>query len=114
MSGGMSDFAVSLQIAAAFAAGGLVGWWQFPLREGLLVNNRRPAAAPLAGALVAVTTVSLVFIREAIVAAISDGWRLSDLADLLLSWLAAGVLLGVIGSFFGWVGALIAAEFARR
>lgn len=63
-SGGMSDLAVSLHVATAVIAGALVAWWRFPSREGLLVAGWRPAGPPLAGALVAVATVSGVFVRE--------------------------------------------------
>jgi hypothetical protein len=110
---GMSDLAVSLQVIATMIAGGLVGWWRYPSREGLLVNGRRPAGAPLAGALVAITTVSIVFLREAVVEIASGDWRASNTADFVLSWLVASALLGAIGSVLALFGALVSGLFAR-
>ena len=111
---GMSDVAVTFQVLATMIAGGMVGWWRYPLREGLLVNGRRPAGAPLAGALVAIATVSVVFLREAVVVIASAEWRGSSAADFVLSWLVASALLGAIGSVFGLFGALVSGFVAKH
>ena len=101
----MPDYAVSLQVIAAAAAGAFVGWWQFPQRDGLLAG-RRLAQGPLAGALVAVVVVTLVFLREAVLVVFADTWQLSRIPEFLISWLVASLLLGAIGSFLGMLGAL--------
>jgi hypothetical protein len=112
-SGGMSDLSVSLHVATAIIAGGLVAWWRFPVREGLLVDGWRPAGSPLAGALVAIATVSGVFVREGVIALASNERGLARGAELFASWLVASAILGAIGFLCGLLGAVTSGFIAK-
>lgn len=106
-SGGMPDLAVSLHVATAVLAGALVAWWRFPVRDGLLIRWR-PAPPSMAGAIVAIAVVSVVFIREALVATTAGEWSLAGVAEFLASWLVASVILGAIGLLCGLAGGMAA------
>lgn len=102
---GMPRLAYLIHWISPIVAGALVGWWRFPTREGLLVDRRRFAGAPLAGILVAFCTVSVVFAREAAVALLSGKFDAAGAADFVVAWLLASLILGIIASVLGLFGA---------
>lgn len=111
--GGISDYAVSFHVATAVLAGAVVAWWRYPVRDGLLLRWS-PAPPALAGALVAIVIVSIIFIREAINAAATREWGVARVADLLVSWVVAAAILGSIGLLCGLTGAIAAGSLARH
>lgn len=109
---GIPDVVVLLHLAMPVLSGALVGWWRFPLREGLLANRWRPAGPPLSGILVAVVAVSVVFVREGVESVASGTWRLAHIGGFLVSWLGATAVFAAIGSVFGLFGALLSRPLA--
>lgn len=91
---GMSDLAYLMHWLSPIVAGALVGWLRFPTREGLLVDRRRFAGAPLAGILVAFCAVSVVFAREAAAALLSGEFDAAGAAGFVVAWLLASLIFG--------------------
>lgn len=116
-SGGMSAMSVWLHVATAVIAGALVAYWRFPVSEGLLARGWRLAGPPMAGSLVAIVIVSVVFVREALFAGTGDVLDVARAAELFVSWAVATAILAAIGLLCGlvggWVGRLVA-YFERR
>ena len=111
---GMSNLAYVLHLLSPVAAGALVGWWRYPAREGLLSGGWRIAGAPLAAILVALFTVSVVFLREGTLALLSGNWQFADFGGFVLGWLVASAILGSISSVFGLFGALLSGLVAKH
>jgi len=108
----MPPGALLLHISAPTIAGGIVGLWRFPRREGLLDGRIRLAGAPLAGALVAISSVSVVFIADGVRKQFSGRWEAVATAEFFLSWVAASVLLAIVSLVFGLLGGFISAHLA--
>ena len=99
--------AFALHLAMPALSGAVVAWWRFPRWEGLLVRGWRPAGPPLSGMLVAVVAVSVVFLREGVVAVTSGEWRAAQLGGFLLSWLVASGIFAAIASVLALLGAAV-------
>ncbi|HET7711511.1 MAG TPA: hypothetical protein VFL80_06240 [Thermoanaerobaculia bacterium] len=110
---GMSDVAYLIHWVSPIIAGALVGWWRFPIREGLLVGRTRFAPAPLAGVLVVLCTVTVVLAREAAVALFSGRFNAAGTGDFITAWFFASVIFGliasVLGLFGGWLSVFVRA-----
>ena len=110
---GIPPLATALHLAMPVLSGALVAWWRFPRSEGLLASGWRPAGPPLSGILIAVVAVSVVFLREAIVAVASGSGSVTYAGDFLLSWLVATSIFAAIASVFALFGAFASRLLAR-
>jgi hypothetical protein len=104
---GMSNRAVLFHVASPVIAGALVGWWRYPRWESLLDRRWHMAEAPLAGAILALAIVSVVFVREAVQGLASGNAHIGAAGGMIFSWLVASVLLGAIGAVLALFGALL-------
>ena len=97
---GIPPLAMALHLVMPVLSGALVAWWRFPRCEGLLASGWRPAGPPLSGILIAVVAVSVVFLREAIVAVESGSGSVTHAVDFLLSCVVATSIFAAIASVF--------------
>lgn len=92
---------IVLHFAAPVVAGGLVGWWR---------NSAQGRGGALAAAVVAVVTVTFVFVPDALDAVLGgrgEAW------EWLFEWFVASVVFGGLGSALGLLGASGGAALAR-
>ena len=108
-SGGMGALAVILHLFSPVIAGGMMGWWRAPEREGLLVGRGHLAGGPLAGALVMLANVALTFVAAAVAALLNGTWEWAGFVE----WLAFSAAFGLLGLVLGLGGALVGSAFAR-
>ena len=99
--GGMGALAVILHLLSPVIAGGLVGWWRAPVREGLLVGRGHLAGGPLAAALVMLIDVAFIFAAAGVYSLLHGKWEWAG----VVAWLAFSATLGLIALVFGLVGA---------
>lgn len=108
-SGGIPPAGVSVGLLAPVMAGALVGWWRAPTREGLLLARRSLAGGPLAALLVILVDMVLLF-APSFFGAIVHGTR--EWAEVVVSWLGASTIMGLLALAMGWVGARVGAVLA--
>ena len=100
-SGGIPTPGVAFGLLAPLIAGGLVGFWRAPAREGLLVAGRRLAGAPLAAALVIIADMTMLF-APAFLRAVQVG--AAEWVGVLGGWIGACAIMGLIALLLGWLG----------
>lgn len=108
-SSGIPPAGVILGLLGPAIAGGMVGWWRAPTREGLLVG-RHLAGGPLAAVLVMLGDMVLLFAPDSF-RALQHGIR--EWVGIVVAWLAASAIMGLFAMGLGWVGALAGAALAR-
>ena len=101
--GGIPTVGVVLGILALPIAGSLVGWWRAPAREGLLIGGRYPAGGPLAAVFVIVADMAVLF-APAFLRALQQG--AAEWIGVVVAFLRASVIMGLIALLLGWLGAL--------
>lgn len=106
---GMGQVAVILHLLSPVIAGGLVGWWRAPVREGLLVGRGYLAGGPLAAALVILIDIAFIFGAAGVYALHRGTWQWAG----VVAWLAFSAAFGLIALLFGLVGALAGRTLAR-
>jgi hypothetical protein len=99
---GMGALAVILHLLSPVIAGGLVGWWRAPVREGLLVGRGYLAGGPLAAALVILIDIAFIFGAAGIYNVLHGKWEWAG----VVAWLAFSAAFGLIALVLGLVGAL--------
>lgn len=107
--GGLSPLATIMHLLAPVFAGGLVGWWRAPAREGLLIGRGHLAGGPLAASLVTLASLNLLFVIAGIDALRKGEWKWEG----LLVWLVFCAVGALISLVFGLIGAVIGGALAR-
>lgn len=108
-SGGIPPAGVTVGLLAPVIAGALVGWWRAPTREGLLLGRRSLTGGPLAALLVILVDMVLLF-APSFLGAIVHGAR--EFVGVVVSWLGASAIMGLLALAMGWVGARVGAVLA--
>ncbi len=107
--GGMAPPAVILHLLSAVIAGGLVGWWRAPVREGLLVGRGHLAGGPLAAALVILVDIAFLFGSDWLRDLLHREWKWGGVVE----WLVWSAVFGLFGLVLGLLGALAGSTLAR-
>ena len=107
--GGMAPPAVILHLLSPVIAGGLVGWWRAPTREGLLVGRGHLAGGPLAAALVILIDIAFIFGLDGLHGLLQGKWEWGGVAE----WLEWSAVFGLLALVLGLIGALAGATLAR-
>jgi hypothetical protein len=106
---GMSAPAAAMLMLGPVLAGGLVGWWRAPAREGLFVGRGHLAGGPLAGALVMLADVTVIFAADGLDDLRHGAWKWQG----VLVWLGWCIVFGLLALVLGLVGSFLGASLAR-
>jgi len=110
---GMAPVPVTLHLLSPVVAGGMVGWWRAPAREGLLVGRGYLAGGPLAAALVVLADIALIFGAAGLDGLIHGRLRVAGAVEWLVGGVAFSAVFGLIALVLGMLGALIGRRLSR-